>query len=60
MWIRLRAKRAGVDWHLDREGGAHEIWKLDGKLIVIPRHNEIVIHTAKSIMKRVSEVLAGE
>ena len=46
-----QAKRAGLDWAEDREGGRHTIFSLDGLMIPIPRHPDIDVRTAERIYK---------
>jgi hypothetical protein len=49
--IATAAKAHGLDWVLARNGGGHDIYSLDGLMIVVPRHNEIVERTAESVLK---------
>jgi hypothetical protein len=49
--IRRAAKKAGLTWVLDREGGNHEVYSLGGLMIPIPRHNEIDNRLAHAIYK---------
>lgn len=35
------AERAGLTWELDRRGGNHDIYSLDGLKIPIGRHTEL-------------------
>lgn len=57
--ISKAAKAAGVDWLFVREGSKHTVYTLNGVLIPIPRHNEIVQFTAEGIMKE-CEFILGE
>ncbi|GGI15472.1 hypothetical protein GCM10007377_16070 [Galliscardovia ingluviei] len=43
-----------------RKGGNHDIWLLDGKMIVIPRHKEIPELTTASIYKQAAEKLGKD
>lgn len=43
-----------------RKGGNHEIWKLDGLTIPMPRHNEIGDLMAMGIYKEAAEKLGKE
>lgn len=49
--ISKAAKTAKLTWELDREGGNHSVYKLDGLTIPVPRHNEIGEITATGIFK---------
>lgn len=46
-----QAKRQGITWELDHEGGRHTVYTLDGLLMPIPRHNEVNELTAAGILK---------
>lgn len=39
--IAEKATELGLDWALARNGASHDIYKLDGLMIVIPRHKEV-------------------
>jgi hypothetical protein len=45
------AKAADLSWNLDRQGGNHEVYSLDGLMIPVPRHNEIGERLAVAIWK---------
>lgn len=49
--IAAAARERGKVWEFVREGGAHEIWALDGRRIEIPRHREIREPLARKILK---------
>jgi len=44
-------------WLLVREGAEHEVWSLDGRLVVIPRHREINELTARGIRQELESKL---
>ena len=48
--IARAANRAGVEWRLVRDRGDHEVWSLDGVLVVVPRHREVNEMTALHIL----------
>jgi predicted RNase H-like HicB family nuclease len=50
-WIRTAARSADLTWEVVREGSAHEVWRLAGRQITIPRHREINEVTATAIMR---------
>lgn len=47
--IARAANRMGAEWHLTRDRGDHEVWSLDGVLVVVPRHREVNEMTALRI-----------
>lgn len=49
--LRAEASRHGVDLVFVRQGSNHEVWNLGRQRLVIPRHNEINEHTARSIIE---------
>lgn len=49
--IAKAAKAAEVEWELDRHGANHDVYKLDGLTIPIPRHNELGNRAAEMIWK---------
>ncbi len=49
--IRLAARAADLTWELVRQESAHEVWRLAGRRITIPRHREINEVTATAIMR---------
>lgn len=51
------AKSSGLIFIYDRAGGNHDVYKLDGKPIPIPRHNEINEMTAEGIYKQAESKL---
>ncbi|MDE0196411.1 MAG: type II toxin-antitoxin system HicA family toxin [bacterium] len=57
---RLRAIAASADLTLDlvRQGANHEIWRIGGERIVVPRHREVSELTAEGILRRAREVAA--
>ncbi|TLP79946.1 type II toxin-antitoxin system HicA family toxin [Nesterenkonia sphaerica] len=58
--LQKAAKAQGVTFEqADRRGGRHDIYKLDGQVIPIPRHTEINEMTAEAIYKQ-AEVKLGK
>ena len=56
--IRREARRQGLSFErVAHKGGNHEIWKLDGMTIPVPRHHEIGDITAMGIYKEAAEKL---
>ncbi len=55
--IRIEARGAGLAWELMRQGSAHEVWRLGGRQITIPRHREINEVTATAIMRQLETEL---
>ncbi|WEV46379.1 hypothetical protein OZX62_08040 [Bifidobacterium sp. ESL0690] len=55
--IRKEAKTKGVKFYHRRQGGNHEIYYLNNRMIPIPRHKEIAKHQAEMIMKEVASAL---
>lgn len=53
------AKDADGAWKFGAEGGNHEVWLLNGRKIIIPRHREINELTAKGIIRRAHDMLDG-
>jgi hypothetical protein len=49
--IRIAARAADLRWEVVRQGSAHEVWRLGGRQIAIPRHREINEVTATAIMR---------
>jgi mRNA interferase HicA len=49
--IRVAARAADLRWELVRQGSSHEVWRLGGQQITIPRHREINEVTATAIMR---------
>lgn len=49
--IGTAARDRGMEWVLVREGAEHEVWRLDRRMITIPRHREVNERTARGIMK---------
>lgn len=50
--IASEARRQGVEWGVEREGGRHTLFRLGGTLIPVPRHTEIDERLAKGIFKQ--------
>jgi predicted RNA binding protein YcfA (HicA-like mRNA interferase family) len=46
------AKAAELDWRLDREGGSHTVYRLDGLNVIVPRHGEVNERTASGIYRK--------
>lgn len=57
--VRKAAKMAGCTFKFSRSRGNHDIYDLDGVMIVIPRHHDINELTTVSIYKA-AEVKLGE
>lgn len=56
--IAKAAQKAGLAWELDRQGGNHTIFKLDGKAIPIGRHaGEVGNRYAETVYKECQEKL---
>ncbi|WEV73694.1 hypothetical protein OZX74_07265 [Bifidobacterium sp. ESL0798] len=55
--IRKEAKAKGVKFYHRRQGGNHEIFYLNDRVIPIPRHKEIAKHQAEMIKKEVALAL---
>ena len=53
---------ASADLALDlvRQGANHEIWRIGGERIVIPRHREVNEHTAEGILRKAREVATDD
>lgn len=53
---------ASADLALDlvRQGSNHEIWRIGGERIVIPRHREVNEHTAEGILRKAREVVTDD
>lgn len=49
--IAKAAAKQGVTWDVERDGGRHTVYTLDGLRIIVPRHNEINEITAQGILK---------
>ena len=47
----LLRRLADLGWHLDRQGGAHEVWRKGERIMPVPRHTEINEHTARAILR---------
>lgn len=56
--VKKMAKDAEVQFELEREGGNHTIYSLNGNNFPVPRHNEINELTAKGILKMAQEIVA--
>lgn len=49
------ARDGGHDLFLEREGGNHTVYVINGRRIPIPRHNEIAEGTARAIIRQAEE-----
>jgi len=49
------ARSNGHDLVLHREGGSHTVYRINGRNVVIPRHNEIPEPTARTIITGATE-----
>ncbi|GEE01864.1 hypothetical protein nbrc107696_23100 [Gordonia spumicola] len=58
--IARAAAREGLDWRLDREGGKHSIYKLDGLSIPIGRHKGEIGARYAEMIYRECEVKLGK
>jgi mRNA interferase HicA len=47
----LLRQLADLGWRLDRQGGAHEIWRKGERTLAVPRHTEINELTARAILR---------
>lgn len=50
--IAREARRQGVEWGVEREGGRHTLYRLGEILFPIPRHTEIDEGLVKGIFKQ--------
>jgi hypothetical protein len=57
--IRQQAKDAGLTMDLVREGREHEIWRVGGTDLPIPRHREISPGVTRKLLKAVEEEVKG-
>lgn len=57
--LRKAARSAGYTFEFSRSGGNHDIYDLDGVMIVVPRHRDINELTTVSIY-RAAEAKLGE
>lgn len=59
---RLRAIAVSADLTLDlvRQGANHEIWRIGGERIVVPRHREVNELTAEGILRKAREVATDD
>lgn len=48
----LERKLAEYGWYFLREGGNHEMWTNGEHKVAVPRHKEIVEHTARAIIRK--------
>lgn len=55
--LRKAARSAGYSFEFSRSGGNHDIYTLDGVMIVIPRHRDINELTTLSIYKAAADKL---
>lgn len=53
--LRTMARDGGHDLFLEREGGNHTVYVINGRRIPIPRHNEIAEGTARAIIRQAEE-----
>ncbi len=53
----LETALRGLGWTLAKHGGRHDLWSHPDKTkkIVIPRHTEIKVHLARSILRQAAE-----
>ncbi len=49
------ARDRGLTWEIVRQGADHEVCALESHRITIPRHREIVEHTARGVMTAFEE-----
>ncbi|AKU15731.1 type II toxin-antitoxin system HicA family toxin [Luteipulveratus mongoliensis] len=55
--ISKAARAADLTWEVEREGGNHTVYSLDGVRIPIPRHTEIGEGLTAAIRKQAAEKL---
>jgi hypothetical protein len=55
--IKEAADALDAEWVLDRRGGNHDIYKLGGMTVPVPRHREIGERVAEDIFKECADVL---
>ena len=58
--VKQRAQASRVSWMLDHERANHSVYKLDGLVIPIPRHNEIDNRLAELIYKQCAAKLGED
>lgn len=58
--INRAARERGLEFTKHRSGGNHDIYRLGGQRISIPRHTEINELTTKSIYKQAAESLGKD
>lgn len=52
-----------IGFHFERNGKEHDLYRLGGELLAVPRHNEVKELTAKRIIKKAemaAEKLKGQ
>jgi hypothetical protein len=54
------SRRAGLNWVLLRQGGGHEIWRLEQTMVAIPRHRELKEQTALSVFRKLEPELGKD
>lgn len=54
------AREAGMKWSLVRTKGPHDIWECEGMRVAIPRHREIIEHTALAIFRDLEDKLGED
>jgi hypothetical protein len=51
------AERQGIVWKFVRQGGRHEVYSLDGKMIPVERHAELDNSYAEMVYRECAEKL---
>jgi hypothetical protein len=57
--IRQQAKAAGLSMDLVREGKEHEVWRVGGTDLPIPRHREISPGVTRKLLQAVEREVRG-
>lgn len=57
--IRKQAKDAGLPMDLIREGREHEVWRVGGTDLPIPRHREVSPGVTRKLLKAVEKEVSG-
>lgn len=55
--IAKQARKDGVEFGFEREGGSHSVYRLGAKTIPVPRHNDIDDDLARLIFKQTEAYL---
>ncbi len=52
-------RHAGQEWTLIRSTGGHDVYRIAGRSIPVPRHKEINERTARGILRDVRDAVEG-